>query len=145
MTVLRADQLIEQLPHKPPFLFLSEVLEIQNGTRGEARWDIRGDEDFFKGHFPDTPIVPGVLIAESLAQLSGLVVFADPANEVRQAVLARCDVRFERQVAPPASLVLTSELTRSLGPLHLFDVCAFNDSVRVARGSLALSATEHSE
>ena len=142
--MLRTDQLIEQLPHKPPFLFLSEVLEIEAGKLAAARWDIVGDEDFFKGHFPGAPIVPGVLIAESLAQLSGLVVFGDPASEVRQAVLARCDVRFEHQVAPPASLKLTSELTRSLGPLHLFDVCAFNGSVRVARGSLALSATEHS-
>ena len=137
--------MIEQLPHKPPFLFLSEILEMEIGVRARAHWAVRGDEDFFKGHFPDTPIVPGVLIAESLAQLSGLVVFGDPAGEVRQAVLAQCDVRFERQVVPPATLVLTSELTRSLGPLHLFDVCAFNGSDRVARGSLTLSATEHSE
>ncbi|MAJ46193.1 MAG: hypothetical protein CBC35_02730 [Planctomycetes bacterium TMED75] len=140
--MLRTDQLIEQLPHKQPFLFLSEVLEIETGDCAEARWDVVGDEDFFKGHFPGSPLVPGVLIAESLAQLSGLVVFADPAGEVRQAVLAQCDVRFERQVTPPASLVLTSKLTRSLGPLHLFDVRATNGSVRVARGSLALSATE---
>jgi 3-hydroxyacyl-[acyl-carrier-protein] dehydratase len=143
--VLRADQLIEQLPHKPPFLFLTEVLEVELGVRAEARWDVLGDEDFFRGHFPGRPIVPGVLIAESLAQLSGLVVFSDPAGAVRQASLAQFDVRFESQVRPPAGLHLTSTLTRSLGPLHLFDVCAFNDSVRVARGSLALSATEDSE
>ena len=137
--------MIEQLPHKPPFLFLSEVLKVEVGVLAEARWNVVGDEDFFKGHFPERPIVPGVLIAESLAQLSGLVVFSDPAGEVRQASLAQFDVRFESQVQPPASLLLTSKLTRSLGPLHLFDVCAFNDSVRVARGSLALSATEQSE
>ncbi len=137
--------MIDQLPHKPPFLFLTEIFKIDVGVLAEARWDLVGDEDFFRGHFPNRPIVPGVLIAESLAQLSGLVVFSDAAGGVRQASLARCDVRFENQVSPPASLRLTSTLTRSLGPLHLFDVCAFNDSVRVARGSLALSANEDSE
>ena len=132
------DAILDRLPHRDPFRFLSEVTHLAAGVGGAASWRVTGNEAFFAGHFPGRPLVPGVLIAEALAQLSGLV--ASAATPARPAVLAHVDVRFDSAVAPPAVLELSSTLTRSLGNLYLFDVSARLGDDVVARGSLALSA-----
>ena len=136
------DAILDRLPHRDPFRFLSEVTHLAAGVGGAASWRVTGNEAFFAGHFPGRPLVPGVLIAEALAQLSGLVAFGDAsaATLARTAVLAHVDVRFDLAVAPPAVLELSSTLTRSLGNLYLFDVSARLGDDVVARGSLALSA-----
>lgn len=137
-----ADAILDRLPHREPFRFLSEVTHLAAGVEGAASWRVTGSEAFLAGHFPGRPLVPGVLITEALAQLSGLVAFGDDAAAVlgRTAVLAHIDVRFDRAVVPPAVLSLASTLTRSLGNLYLFDVSARLGDDVVARGSLALSA-----
>ena len=58
------DTLIEQLPHKDPFLFVTHLSEMESG-KCTGTWDVSGDEWFLRGHFPDQPIVPGVLITEA--------------------------------------------------------------------------------
>ena len=65
---------IGRLPHRKPFLFVSGIEALRTGESGIGIWSVRGDEDFFTGHFPGSPVLPGVLIAEGLAQLAGLVV-----------------------------------------------------------------------
>src|SRR5436190_14580111 len=69
--------ILDRLPHKPPFRFVTALTMLEPGVTGMGDWSIRGDEEFFRGHFPGEPIVPGVLLAESLAQLAGLTQFAD--------------------------------------------------------------------
>lgn len=137
-----ADAILDRLPHRDPFRFLSKVTRLAVGVEGAASWRVTGNEAFLAGHFPGRPLVPGVLIAEALAQLSGLVAFEDAtaATPARTAMLAHLDVRFDSAVAPPAVLALVSTLTRSLGNLYLFDVSARLGDDVVARGSLALSA-----
>ncbi len=137
-----ADAILDRLPHREPFRFLSELTHLAAGVEGAASWRVTGSEAFLAGHFPGRPLVPGVLITEALAQLSGLVAFGDDAAPVlrRTAVLAHIDVRFDRAVVPPAVLSLASTLARSLGNLYLFDVSARLGDDVVARGSLALSA-----
>ena len=63
--------LIDRLPHRPPFRFVTE-LRCVDPSAFEAVWSVSGEEDFFRGHFPGEPIVPGVLITEALAQTAGL-------------------------------------------------------------------------
>jgi 3-hydroxyacyl-[acyl-carrier-protein] dehydratase len=132
-------ELLDKLPHQHPFRFLSRLLEVTPGENGSAIWSLRGDEAFFQGHFPGDPIVPGVLISEALAQLSGLVGFhgEGPAMGGR---LVHIDVRFDNAVRPPADITLQSTRTRVLGQLHQFDVKAFVAETPVARGSLTLAA-----
>jgi len=134
-------------------LFLTDGIELQSGKEGEANWRVTGDELFFKGHFPTAPIVPGVLIAEAMAQLCGLILFGQSMprslsaeNEpLVPARLAQVDVRFTSAVTPPASLRLRSRLLRDLGDLRLFDVEAQVLGQVVARGQLTLvvSAAAH--
>lgn len=123
------------LPHQPPFRFISRVIEVQPGRSARGTWDLDGTESFFVGHFPGNPIVPGVLIAEALGQLSGL---AGPASNGSQGKLASVDLRFERAVAPPAQITLESTLSGTLGALQSFAVSALLGDVVIARGSIAL-------
>jgi 3-hydroxyacyl-[acyl-carrier-protein] dehydratase len=127
--------LLSHLPHRDPFRFLSKLVEIKPGESAQGVWSINGSEVLFAGHFPGRPLVPGVLIAEALAQLSGLIVHDPVAMEGK---LAHVDVRFEHAVAPPAEIVLHSKLSRAMGPLQHFEVHATLGEETVARGSLTL-------
>jgi 3-hydroxyacyl-[acyl-carrier-protein] dehydratase len=143
--------MIDALPHRPPFRFLSEITGFAAGQSGEAIWRVTGDEGMLAGHFPGFPIVPGTLITEALAQLSGLVAFypfskgtgataCPPEIPGRPATLAHTEVRFNESVIPPAAILLRSRLRRAVGTFRQFDVSAeCNDHV-VARGELTLSA-----
>lgn len=123
------------LPHQPPFRFITRVIEVQPGQSARGIWELNGTEPFFAGHFPGRPIVPGVLIAEALAQLSGL---AGPTKHGSQGKLAKMDLRFEHPVAPPAQITLESSLEAEFGPLQSFTVIARFGELVVARGSITL-------
>src|SRR5690606_7313850 len=111
-------------------------------------WVVRGEEDFFRGHFPGEPIVPGVLISEALAQLSGVVGLHGGEETTGGRTVAgsgrliHVDMRYDGTVRPPAELLLRSKLVRAMGPLRQFEVSAHLGEVRVARGTLALAAAE---
>jgi 3-hydroxyacyl-[acyl-carrier-protein] dehydratase len=128
---------LARLPHRDPFRFVTQVTSLKPGETGQAIWTITGIEDFFKGHFPGEPIVPGVLISEALAQLSGLVGLHESAGQSGR--LVHVDIRFDAPVRPPADILLSATLTRSLGQLRLFDVAARVQENPVARGSLTLA------
>jgi 3-hydroxyacyl-[acyl-carrier-protein] dehydratase len=126
---------LSRLPHREPFRFLTRVCRIEANVSGEAVWALTGQEPFFAGHFPGRPMVPGVLIAEAMAQLSGLV---GPATS-NQGKLVHVDVRFDQPVTPPVEIVLHSRHLRSMGDLQQFEVSASVGEAVVARGMLTLS------
>ncbi len=125
---------LARLPHADPFRFVTRAEAVVADDHARAVWSVTGAEPFLAGHFPGNPLVPGVLIAEALAQTAGLV--AAPADGVGK--LAHVDVRFDRPVVPPADLVLTAKQVRKVVHLRQFDVTATVAGVVVARGTLAL-------
>jgi 3-hydroxyacyl-[acyl-carrier-protein] dehydratase len=125
---------IDRLPHGPAFRFVTKVNALRAGESVEGLWSVVGDEPFFAAHFPGRPIVPGVLLAEALAQISGLLA----SDSVKQGVLAHVDIRFEKSVAPPADILLKSRLAHHLGALWQFQVSASVGDNIVAQGTLAL-------
>jgi 3-hydroxyacyl-[acyl-carrier-protein] dehydratase len=126
---------LDRLPHGEPFRFVTRLVSWKADDTAEGIWSVTGEEAFFAGHFPGRPIVPGVLIAEALAQLSGLI--APPAGATG-GKLAHVDVRFEHPVTPPAQITLSSKLVRKVVSLQQFEVTASVGDKTVARGTLAI-------
>ena len=110
---------IEQLiPHRPPFLLVDEILELEPGKRVLGRREIRADDWWFPGHFPERPVMPGVLTIEAIAQAGAVAMLADEAHRGKVLYFAGIDAcRFKRVVEPGDVLTLECEFVRVRGAL----------------------------
>lgn len=103
----------EIIPHREPFLFLSEVAEYEPGKWGKGCFIPDKDDFYFKGHFPENPVLPGVLMIESAAQLGAFVVLKLPEYRGKTAYFAGIDrVRFKRIVRPGEKLEISVKLEK---------------------------------
>jgi 3-hydroxyacyl-[acyl-carrier-protein] dehydratase len=127
------------LPHRAPFVFVDEVL---SATQGEARClkTFLPDDPMFRGHFPDNPIVPGVILTEALAQTAGIA-GAWGSHERRFLLSAIRNMKFITPAHPGERIVLTARKTGEFSDLWMFDVHAHVDNAIVAAGQIVLSET----
>ncbi len=113
---LNLEQIKQIIPHRDPFLFVDEVLEYVPLKTGVGLKHVREDEFYFKGHFPDFPVMPGVLITESLAQMGAIVLLSDPAYAGKLVFFTGIEkAKFRRKVLPGETLRLEVEITRMRG------------------------------
>lgn len=116
--MLDISQIKEIIPHRYPFLLVDKILEIEEGKRAVGIKNVTANEEFFNGHFPDYPIMPGVLIVEALAQVGAVVVLKLPENRGKLGFFAGIDnCRFKRQVKPGDQLRLEVEMVKLRGPI----------------------------
>jgi 3-hydroxyacyl-[acyl-carrier-protein] dehydratase len=131
----------EILPHRPPFLLIDEVIELEPGLRAVARKTVR--EEDCEGHFPGNPIMPGVLMVEALAQTGAVAVLSLEENRGRLALFAGIDdVRFKRVVRPGEELELTCELETVRGPIGKGKARATVDGQLAVRGTLTFAVDQ---
>jgi len=101
------------LPHRKPFLLLDVVTDVQPGVSARATWTPGGDEPFFAGHFPGRPVVPGVLLVESMAQCGAVAVLADERYAGKLPLFGGVErARFRRQVLPNDEITLECDMTQ---------------------------------
>ncbi|PFE52959.1 3-hydroxyacyl-ACP dehydratase FabZ [Bacillus nitratireducens] len=116
--MLDIQQIKEIIPHRYPFLLVDKVLEVEEGKRAVGIKNVTANEEFFNGHFPDYPVMPGVLIVEALAQVGAVAMLKKEENRGRLAFFAGIDnCRFKRQVRPGDQLRLEVEMTRVRGAI----------------------------
>lgn len=109
----RSAELIGLLPHRPPFLFVDGIDDIDPAASITGRYRVKGDEDVLEGHFPGRPIFPGVLQLEALAQVGAIAVLADDRYAGKLPLFGGVEkVRFRRMVVPGDELTLHVELER---------------------------------
>ncbi|UOQ94936.1 3-hydroxyacyl-ACP dehydratase FabZ [Halobacillus shinanisalinarum] len=108
----------EIIPHRYPFLLIDQVEEIEEGKRAVGYKNVTANEPFFQGHFPDYPVMPGVLITEALAQMGAVAMLKKEENQGKLAFFTGIDkCRFKRQVKPGDRLKLEVEIVRLKGPI----------------------------
>ncbi len=123
-TSLAIRDILEQLPHRYPFLLVDRVLELDTGVRIRGLKNVTINEPFFPGHFPGQPVMPGVLIIEAMAQLAGVLALVSAgrtAGEDSIFYLAGVDkARFKRPVTPGDQLLMSAEMLQQRRTLTRF-------------------------
>src|SRR5262249_47041749 len=129
-------KILQTLPHRYPFLLIDRVLEYTPFKSIKALKNVSINELFFAGHFPDHPIMPGVLILESMAQATGMLAFY--SNQARSEagnvyyLVGVDNARFKRPVTAGDQLILYAELKRQIKGIYRFEATAQVDGVVVA-------------
>jgi 3-hydroxyacyl-[acyl-carrier-protein] dehydratase len=130
------DPILLGLPHREPFIFIENVEQHEPGTAATATKVFSSEEAFFQGHFPGNPLVPGVLLAEAMAQTAG-VALGDPDHVLLLAAIQ--SMKFLRAVRPCEQVVFSARKTADLQGLFLCDVSAFVGGEPVAEGRVVLA------
>ncbi|MBM7662496.1 3-hydroxyacyl-[acyl-carrier-protein] dehydratase [Bacillus mesophilus] len=141
--MLDINQIKEIIPHRYPFLLVDKVLEMEEGKRAVGIKNVTANEEFFVGHFPDYPVMPGVLIVEALAQVGAVAMLSKEENKGRLAFFTGIDnCRFKRQVKPGDQLRLEVEIIRLKGPIGKGKAIATVDGELVCEAEIMFALGE---
>ena len=143
--MLNIEEIQKILPQRPPFLMLDRVLELEPGKKVVAIKNITVNEEFFNGHFPGKPILPGVLIIEAMAQAAILLFYKEGAAVTDKKMayyLGAVKVKFLNPVSPGDQLKITIEPIKLLSGQGLVSALAQAGDKEVARGEISFSVKE---
>ena len=114
--VMNTEEIMQRIPHRPPFLFVDKIIELNKSENAIGIKNVTMNEQFFAGHFPNKPIMPGVIIVEALAQTAGVLVCESlgESGSGNSVFFSSIDfVKFRRVVAPGDQLILKVAILRS--------------------------------
>lgn len=140
MSLYTAQEIMNIIPHRYPFLLVDTIEELEPGVRALGKKCVSVNEPFFQGHFPGNPVMPGVLIIEALAQVGAVAMLSQPQFQGRTAYFAGIDkARFRQKVVPGDVLLLETEIIKVKGPVGVGRATArVNDKV-AAQAELTFS------
>ena len=140
MSLYTAREIMEIIPHRPPFLMLDTIEELKAGERAVGRKLVSMGEPCFQGHFPQNPVFPGVLIVEAMAQTGAVAILSQPEWKGKTAYFAALDkVRFLKPVLPGDELILTVSIEKQKGPIGVGRGMACVNGETVARAELTFA------
>lgn len=144
MIVLNIQQILKTLPHRYPFLLVDRLEEIEEGVKVNGYKNVTINEPFFQGHFPDHPIMPGVLIIEAMAQVGGAYVTAlDNLSDDKVTYFVGIDkARFRKPVLPGDVLRMELELISRRRGIYQFKGVAYVGDTKVAEAELKATFAE---
>ena len=132
--------IIKMLPHRYPFLLVDRITEYESGKFVKGYKNVSFNEPFFQGHFPENPVMPGVLQIEALAQISAAITYNTPMSKDKLGLFAGIDnVRFKKVVRPGDRLDMYSELTKARGPIAKVHAKGFVDGQIAVEADLTIS------
>jgi 3-hydroxyacyl-[acyl-carrier-protein] dehydratase len=127
------------LPHRPPFVFVRKLIACEPGLSAECETQFSRDDPMFAGHFPDDPLVPGVILTEALAQTAGIAAHQE-SLDTRFLLSAIRQMKFLRAVRPEEKIILRARKMGGVEQLLQFEVEALVGNQLVATGQLVLNA-----
>ena len=140
---LNIEDIKKLIPHRKPFLFIEELKVIERGKIGESYRTFKETEYFFEGHFPNNPIVPGVVIVEAMAQTAGVVVSENLVNKNDQSVLFMSinKAKFRKPVLPNFKIKFYVEMINSIKNVYKFKGTAHHNDTLVAESEFSAMIT----
>ena len=144
--ILKSDEIKNLLPHREPFLFVDKCEIIEVGIKGVGYRKFLPNEFFFKGHFPELPIVPGVILIEALAQTAGIVVSKVYENAIDKSVLfmSVSDAKFRKPVFPNDDISFEVEKLNDVKSVYKFFGLAKKNSTKVCEAKFSAMITNKS-
>jgi len=139
-TIIGIEQILKSLPHRYPFLLVDKVIELELGKKIVAIKNVTFNEPHFLGHFPDHPIMPGVLIIEAMAQAGALMVTSAPGFKPEEKLVYFMSIdgaKFRKPVIPGDVLELHVEVVQSRGPVWKLSAVAMVDGQEVSEAQLS--------
>lgn len=140
MPVLTTKEIMEIIPHRQPFLLIDTVEELEPGVRAVAKKCVSYNEPYFAGHFPEEPVMPGVLIVEALAQTGAVAILGMEENRGKTAYFAGINsAKFKQKVVPGDVLTLETEIIKQKGPIGVGSAVAKVDGKVVCKAELTFA------
>ena len=140
MAIYTAQEIMQIIPHRYPFLMIDTIEELEEGVRALGKKCVSGNEPYFQGHFPGNPVMPGVLIMEALAQVGAVAILSRPEWKGHTAYFAGIDkAKFRKKVVPGDVLLLETVIVKAKGPMGAGRARAFVEGRLVAEAELTFA------